>query len=394
MYTNDLSANVLVYGQKKCNWCGAASAQMTRNGYPNPADRIWYSQLDLWNTIQLHNSTVPADAPWATDPHGLTGCLQSLNNPAGVDWEEFAKPSANALLFEILYWMDRRSYPTPTLINRGGHWVVIVGYVTDVQPVSGSHPALQAITINDPEPHNVGTTSTFSAAQWSAGPWNGSVMYSGTWLNKYVAVIEPPIQAGSVEMPSVRRTGETLLSPPQAAGFANRWIRQFELVRKPKYAFLADERTVAGPPLLVQEGIGPRPLAETPYYYIVPFGFSHDFAEGGSQLTRVWSWSTRSTEPLKKSRLSASPFVIFHDGKLWRLSRPCCIGITASSKTWKRRYASSPARSPTSVPIHFGRSNCAIARFTSIKQGNCMANSCPASPEIRSELEPSVCLRR
>lgn len=286
MYTNDLSANVLVYGQKKCNWCGAASAQMTRNGYPNPADRIWYSQLDLWNTIQLHNSTVPADAPWATDPHGLTGCLQSLNNPAGVDWEEFAKPSANALLFEILYWMDRRSYPTPTLINRGGHWVVIVGYVTDVQPVSGSHPALQAITINDPEPHNVGTTSTFSAAQWSAGPWNGSVMYSGTWLNKYVAVIEPPIQAGSVEMPSVRRTGETLLSPPQAAGFANRWIRQFELVRKPKYAFLADERTVAGPPLLVQEGIGPRPLAETPYYYIVPFGFSHDFAEGGSQLTR------------------------------------------------------------------------------------------------------------
>src|SRR2546421_11559823 len=128
MFTKDLSANVPLYGQQQCVWCGAASAQMSRNGYPNPADRILYSQLNLWNTIQLHNSTLPADAGWATDPHGLQGCLQTLSNPAGVNWVEFAKTTANALLFEILYWMDKRNYPCPVLINQGGHWVVIVGY--------------------------------------------------------------------------------------------------------------------------------------------------------------------------------------------------------------------------------------------------------------------------
>ena len=54
----------------------------------------------------------------------------------------------------------------------------------------------------------------------------------------------------------------------------------------PSTRFWRTKERSRGPPLLVQEGIGPRPLAETPYYYIVPFGFSHDFAEGGSQLTR------------------------------------------------------------------------------------------------------------
>jgi hypothetical protein len=287
MYIKDLSPNVPLYGQQQCNWCGAASARMTRNGYPDPIDRILYSQLNLWNTIQLYNSTLPSDANWATDPHGLTGCLQSLSNPANVDWVEFAETTANTLLFEILYWMDQRNYPTPVLINRGGHWVVIVGYVTDIQPISASQPVLQTITISDPEPHNVGTTSTFSAAQWNAGPWNGSIMYSGTWLNKYVAVIEPPAQAGNIEVQVVRRTGERLLPPEEAARFANRWIGEFQLGRQPKYAFLAQPNVTSGKALLVQEGIGRRQLAETPHYYIVPFGFNHDFAEGGSQLTRI-----------------------------------------------------------------------------------------------------------
>ena len=30
-----------------------------------------------------------------------------------------------------------------------------------------------------------------AAAQWCGGPWNGAVMYGGTWLNN-VAIVEPP----------------------------------------------------------------------------------------------------------------------------------------------------------------------------------------------------------
>ena len=136
MFTKNLSGNVPLYGQEQCVWCGAASAQMARNGYPNPADRLFYTQLSLWNTIQVHNSTAPADSGWATDPHGLTGCLQSLSNPPGVHWVEFSNSSRDALLFTILYWMNRREFPTPVLVNQGGHWIVIVGFVTDVEPLA------------------------------------------------------------------------------------------------------------------------------------------------------------------------------------------------------------------------------------------------------------------
>lgn len=45
MFTKDLSRNVPLYGQEQCFWCGAASGQMAPNGYPNPADRLFYAQL-------------------------------------------------------------------------------------------------------------------------------------------------------------------------------------------------------------------------------------------------------------------------------------------------------------------------------------------------------------
>ena len=79
MYNLDISGNVTLYGQEMCYWCGAASAQMSRNGYPKPADRVYYTQTGLWNTIQTYNSTLPQDTGWATDPHGLAGCLQNLS---------------------------------------------------------------------------------------------------------------------------------------------------------------------------------------------------------------------------------------------------------------------------------------------------------------------------
>jgi hypothetical protein len=224
MFTKDLSGNVPLYGQEMCYWCGAASAQMSRNGYPNPADRLFYTQLDLWNSIQANNSTAPADTGWATDPHGLQGCLQSAANPAGVHWSEFANTSRDTLLFSTLYWMNRREFTAPTLVNQGGHWVVIVGWTTDVEPIAGSSPVLQSIHFHDPEPHNIGTDTTMTAAQWYAGPWNGAVMYSGTWLNEYIAIVEPPVIKGKAQVKQAKRTGGRVLTPAQAVAAARRWI--------------------------------------------------------------------------------------------------------------------------------------------------------------------------
>jgi hypothetical protein len=304
MFNKDLSANVPLYPQQQCVWCGAASGEMARNGYPNVADRLFYLQSDVWNAIQARNSMAPADAGWATDPHGLTACLQSLSNPPGVHWVEFADADRNTVLFDILFWMNVREYPSPVLINQGGHWVVIVGYVTDVEPVSGTSPSLQTITVHDPEPHNVGTISTFTGAQWFGGPWNGAVIYSGTWLGEYVAVVEPPIERGTVRVKPARRTGKSVLSPKKALEYARRGIADLPLDEQSRYGLLS--RPDIGPldPMLVREEPLPRPgtveldswargeiprsrAKNVPHYYIVPFGFEEERDERGSRVARV-----------------------------------------------------------------------------------------------------------
>jgi hypothetical protein len=289
MYTKDLSANVPLYGQEQCNYCGAASGQMIRNGYPNAADRLLYTQLSIWNTIQVLNSTDPTDVAqgWATDPHGLRDCLQSLNNPAGVHWAEFADTSSNVVLFDMLYWMNIREFPSAVLVNQGGHWVAIVGFVTDVEPVGGSAPTLQSIHYYDPEPHNVGTDTTVTGAQWFAGPWNGAIIYAGTWNNKYVAVVEPPIQKGEVRIKKVIRTGNKLLSPAEAVKYARQWIAEMKLADQRKYSLLGRKDVDNLEPILVREEMPGRREKEVPHYYIVPFGFNSEFGERNVQMARV-----------------------------------------------------------------------------------------------------------
>lgn len=276
MYAKDLSGNVPLYGQEQCIWCGAASGQMIRNGYPDPADRLFYTQQFVWDRIQVHSSTDPADACWATDPHGLTGCLQSLANPLGVHWSEFADPSWSDVLFDMLYWMNLREYPSATLINQGGHWVVVVGFVTDVEPVAGSAPVLQSIRVYDPEPHNIGTDTLMTGAQWFAGPWIGSIVVSGTWHNQYVAVVEPPIERGTVRVERVDRIGKELLSPDEALESAKRWIAELGLAEEARYRLLKHDAVRALKPILVREQLQDSDEEQVPYYYIVPFGLRYE----------------------------------------------------------------------------------------------------------------------
>jgi hypothetical protein len=287
MYTVDLTGNVPLYGQEKCTWCGAASGQMSRNGYPNPAQRLFYAQVDVWNTIQSYNSTLPADSGWATDPLGLVGALQNLARPAGVDWVAFVNPSRDYVMFETLFWMNIEKYPSPVLVNQGGHWVVIVGWTTDVEPVTGSSPVLQSIHFHDPEPHNVGTDTNMTAAQWYAGPWNGPVQYAGSWLNDYVAVVEPPTSEGAVSVKQIKRTGTKLLSPEEALEKAHGIIEERKLAEHPQYALLAREDVAASTPMLVREELADSKARNVPHYYIVGYGLRGEAAERGDRLVRT-----------------------------------------------------------------------------------------------------------
>jgi hypothetical protein len=285
----DLRGNVPVYGQQFCIWCGAACAQMIMNGYPNPADRVFHPQVDCWNTIQVHNSTAPADAAWATDPEGLEGCLMDLNPPPPPgSWHVFMNSDRDALMFWILYYMNKYEYPVTTLINRGGHWVVIVRYVSDVEPVAGSTPNLQTITKYDPEPHNVGSVSTMSAAVWYATDWIGPVQYAGSWHNNYVAVIEPPETEGRVKVARVTRIGAEIITPERAVEYARTWIRKLQLGEKPPYTLLRKKGIINLQPIVVREEIRPGLEEENvPHYYIVPFGFERETEYGAVPNARI-----------------------------------------------------------------------------------------------------------
>jgi len=286
----DLRGNVPLYGQQQCIWCGAASAQMIMDGYPNPADRVFYSQATIWNTIQANNSADPTDVMqgWATDPIGLRECLRLLNPPPGGAWSVHMDTSRDAVLFDILYWMNRNHYPVATLINRGGHWVVIVRYITDVAPVAGSSPTLQTITIYDPEPHNVGSISTMTGAVWYSTDWNGAVRYAGTWLNNYVAVIEPPVAKGIVRIVKVTRIGEKVITSEKAVAFAKKWIEELKLSKEPVYAVLRKKGIRNLEPILVREVIKPSEKeVKIPHYFIVPFGFEAEKGECNVPLARI-----------------------------------------------------------------------------------------------------------
>jgi hypothetical protein len=190
-------------------------------------------------------------------------------------------------MFETLFWMNIEKYPSPVLVNQGGHWVVIVGWTTDVEPVTGSSPVLQSIHFHDPEPHNVGTDTNMTGAQWYAGPWNGPVMYAGSWLNDYVAVVEPPTSEGAVSVKQIKRTGTKLLSPEEALEKAHGIIEERKLAEHPQYALLAREDVAASTPMLVREELADSKARNVPHYYIVGYGLRGEAAERGDRLIRT-----------------------------------------------------------------------------------------------------------
>lgn len=278
----DLSSNVPLYGQEKNIWCGAACGQMIMNGYPNPSDRKYFQQQNVWNNIQTYNK---AGEPgnWATDPQGLRDTMRNLNPPPGGTWNIHANATRNTVMFDILYWMNRNSYPVATLVNQGQHWVVIVGYETDIVPNQGTSPTLNKVTINDPWPVNQGATSTVTGNKWYSSYWNGAVTYdpNGTWEGKYVAVIEPPISSGDVIIETVARIGTEMITPEEAVALANYYIIELGLGEMEPYSMLLSEDTVNLDPFLVREEIeiGMPAGEEVPYYYIVPYGYNYEIPQ-------------------------------------------------------------------------------------------------------------------
>ncbi|NIM16103.1 MAG: hypothetical protein GTO45_29220 [Candidatus Aminicenantes bacterium] len=281
--------NIPLYGQEVWNWCGAASAQMIMNGYPDPNDCEYIQQSIIWDEIQINNK--PGEpANWATDPQGLQLTLLSLNPPPSGTWSLMTDPVREELMFDVLYWMNSRHYGVPTLIYEAQHWVVIKAFQTDVEPVAGSNPVLQEITIRDPWPPNQGATTTVSGSVWYSNYWYGPVNAPGTWYGYYVAIIEPPpVPLGKVYAAVESRIGDVVITPQQAIDYADYWKKKLKLYKKdPAYALLkkSDKKVKPLDPILVREEINPNleKGAVVPYYYIVPYALEN---EAEKKLTRI-----------------------------------------------------------------------------------------------------------
>ncbi|MGD2086722.1 MAG: hypothetical protein PVH61_11095 [Candidatus Aminicenantes bacterium] len=273
---------VPLYAQEQDNWSGPASGQMVMDGYPDPAYRIYYSQGLIWYIINTFNP----EPGWDTDPYSLQQTLLALNQPPSGTWSLMTDTVKEDLMFDILYWMNRQEYPTPTLVYEGLRWVVIKGFQTDIEPVYGSDPELQMITIHDPFPTGAGAINTVTGTVWYDTYWQNPINISGTWFGKYVAIVEPPEAQGAVQVEFQIRSGnrDAVISPEQALAYAQYWIQQLNLSAKdPSYISLSDSKLVAYKPILVNEDLKPQVVKsenEQVCYYLLRFAPADVFEKG------------------------------------------------------------------------------------------------------------------
>lgn len=186
----DVAGNVMLFPQRKGFFCGEATAEMARDGYPDASNRVYYTQDDLRNNIDAHNSTANGDlGQWSTDPKGLSDCLQSLSTEP-VNWVEFDTTSREDAEMFLQQSIQNTQFPAGVLIRAGEHWVLVVGYETEVD--ANGKEKLKFVHFYDPEPVGIGTDRTLHASTWSGSRYFVRVKTSGTWKGKFVVVGQQP----------------------------------------------------------------------------------------------------------------------------------------------------------------------------------------------------------
>jgi hypothetical protein len=222
---------------------------MIMMGYPNMASRQCFAQDQIYTTIQAKKQ----DNGFYTDPDGLRDTLMSLNPPpVQGHFSIFSDAGNGTVMHDMLYWMSIRNYPSAALINGGDHWVVVTGFRTDVNPQTGN-AVLQSIDINDPDapdaaPHDNpctavnegnegGTIRHVTGASWFSNDWQNPNKWGTKWLNKYVAVVEPPAMKGSISARKEVEKGE-VISAEAALKLVLRQIKELKLIESRKFSFL------------------------------------------------------------------------------------------------------------------------------------------------------------
>jgi hypothetical protein len=243
---------------------------MVMDGYPrNPQH---FDQLEIWNVIQTHRSDDATDESqgWYTHPIGMKGCLMEMHHPPGGSWVIHQDPDSDRLLYDIFYWMNRNSYPVPVIVYIDTHWVVIIGYETNVEPDGSNEIDFERIKIHNPWEYI--QDNWISRWEWNLIYWGLPVLMDGSWKNDYVAVIEPPDNKGKITKRKEQIMGEKCISPESALVTAQRWLENHKIKKFGSYdEFKAKIRTPV--PFLVTALEKGDKICED---YIVPFCFEEN----------------------------------------------------------------------------------------------------------------------
>ena len=126
------------------DYCGEANAQMARDGYPDPADRLL-----LRTSIPRQPHQSPQQHTGRATKVSGTPTRRGFDDACGrfpvppVNWVECASTHRDDTQTFIQRCVGDAGFPTAVLTNEGRHWVLVVGWETN-SDASGGHPSLEA----------------------------------------------------------------------------------------------------------------------------------------------------------------------------------------------------------------------------------------------------------
>jgi len=231
----ELSNTIPSYCQQRQNYCGPAVAAMILEGYPpaqgQPVDHP-ESQGTLYSAIQGNNGEklVPFwSANKGTDPAGMAVTLSEFGPP--TQWVVEYQPDWHDVMYAVVHSVGQTQYPVAVLIFGFLHWIVVDGYVTDVDPLRSNRVLLLTVDSVDPLPEcgngiALGTRSRSDGWLWSAYYWHDAETGAGgsQWNRNFLGVIAESASVGSVSVVSQPDRGQ-VIRPDAAMQRAVAWLQ-------------------------------------------------------------------------------------------------------------------------------------------------------------------------
>lgn len=211
------------YTQDTSYYCGAASAQMILD-----SDKIGiYEDQDILYEDYIHPHNVCSG--WATDPEGLRYVLNQYY-PAG--YFIVHKPlDADTGIKKVAYTIDKYDVPPASLINNCGHWVVVRGTFTDVQPTTaiGSF-AVYGFFVNDPwyGATSLGENKYIDVNTWKDDYFTGCSGWCAASGTRYISVVDPsPVPPLKLILPKPAARRDVIISESEAKKKVAQYLKIF-----------------------------------------------------------------------------------------------------------------------------------------------------------------------